>query len=98
MYRDIEINDLKDKLSNIKIIDIRDRSDYKKGHLPGAINVPLDKLIMDEKKYLTIDEVYYIVCKYGKQSELLCEYLSSLGYLVVNCIGGMEAWKGELVK
>lgn len=53
---------------------------------------------MDEQKYLTKDEVYYIVCKYGRQSALLCEYLSSLGYLVVNCLGGMENWKGELVK
>ncbi|NLC94131.1 MAG: rhodanese-like domain-containing protein [Bacilli bacterium] len=98
MYRELDINDLKDMLNFIKIIDIRNRSDYKKGHLLGAINIPLDKLIMDEQKYLTKDEVYYIVCKYGRQSALLCEYLSSLGYLVVNCLGGMENWKGELVK
>lgn len=66
MYRELDINDLKDKLNFIKIIDIRNRSDYKKGHLLGAINIPLDKLIMDEQKYLTKDEVYYIVCKYGR--------------------------------
>lgn len=36
MYRELDINDLKDMLNFIKIIDIRNRSDYKKGHLLGA--------------------------------------------------------------
>ncbi len=38
----IEIDDLSKNMSSYKIIDVREASEYKKNHLKGAINFPID--------------------------------------------------------
>src|SRR5699024_10656865 len=46
------------------ILDVRDPYEYDAGHIPGAVNIPLDQLPIriDE---LDPDTDYYVICRTG---------------------------------
>lgn len=74
------------------IIDIRTIEKYNDNHIPNAIHVPMNKLILNPKQYLNFTDVYYLYCQKGSQSIQVCMYLRKLGYKVINVRGGYEAW------
>ena len=80
------------KLNNSNIIDIRNEQSYNNNHIPGAKNIPYEKLLLNPSLYLNKNDIYYIYCKKGITSYKLCNKLNSMGYKVYNVIGGYEAW------
>lgn len=88
----ITIPDLMKIINRVNIIDIRGSSSFNNNHIPGAKNIEYKTLILNLNKYLNKNEKYYFYCQRGVQSYKLCSYLSSLGYDVVNVLGGYEAW------
>jgi len=46
----INADDLRSEIrdNSVKVLDIRKEEDYKKGHVPGAINLPLANLLADD--------------------------------------------------
>lgn len=92
MVQSILIKDLKKILENINIIDIRSAVSYNNNHIPGAHNVPYEKLLSDPNKYLDRYKSYYIYCQKGKSSQNVCQILNRLGYRVINIAGGYESW------
>ena len=91
MIDSISINELK-KLNNINIIDIRGIEKYNNGHIHNAVNIPLQKILINHNKYLNKDKKYYIYCQKGIQSRKLCQILKNNNYNVVNITGGYESW------
>jgi len=94
----ISVEGVKQKLDwNLKIviIDIRDEESFKKGHIPGAINLSLDKF-WRKKETLPRDKEIYI---YGKdkddeRSSFACRVLIKRGYSLVREItGGFAQWQ-----
>lgn len=91
MIDSIFVYELK-QLKNINIIDIRSIQKYNNRHIDGAINIPLEKLLINYNKYLDKNKKYYIYCQKGIQSRKLCQILKNNGFAVVNILGGYEAW------
>lgn len=85
---------IKDLLKNINanIIDIRSIESYNNNHIPNAINIPFEKLIIEPNKYLNRMNNYYLYCRSGITSKKACEILLKQGYLVTNIYGGYEEW------
>lgn len=94
----IKVNDLREKIGSIEIIDIRENDEYSSGHIPSAKNVPMKTLIEDVEDYLDKSKEYYIVCKAGTRSLRACSYLFSNGYNVINVFGGTEGYLSPLEK
>lgn len=92
MIAKISITDLIPIINQINIIDIRSIQSYNNNHIPGAKNIPFEKLITNPTLYLNKNEKYYIYCQKGLSSENVCQILASLGYDVVNIDGGYESW------
>lgn len=42
--RSIQMKQLKEKLGQVVLIDVREEDEYLKGHVPTAINIPLSVL------------------------------------------------------
>jgi len=80
------------KISNPKIIDVRDNSSYKIGTIPNSINVPYLFLVTNPDSYLDIHNKYYLLCDSGNLSMRCCLELNSKGYDVVNIIGGYKEY------
>lgn len=74
-----------------KVLDVRRTNEYKGGHLPNAINIPLRDL---EKNLHQLEpkERYFVHCAGGYRSMIAASILARNGYnKVVNVNGGMEA-------
>jgi rhodanese-related sulfurtransferase len=89
MIPSISIKQLKHKKN---IIDIRSIENYNNNHIPDAINIPFEKLIVEPGKYLNKNTMYYLYCRSGITSMKACEILIRLGYKVTNITGGYEKW------
>ena len=74
------------------ILDIREKSMYDAGHIPGAINIPLKELgyrlfVLDKTK----DIIVY--CDIGVRSKIACQILVNAGFKdVYNLTNGIKAW------
>lgn len=74
-----------------KILDVRRTNEYKGGHLPNAINIPLRDLEKNLHQ-LNPKERYFVHCAGGYRSMIAASILARNGYnKVVNVNGGMEA-------
>lgn len=87
----ISVTDLMKK-GNVNLIDIRAKESYNNNHLPGAINISQNELMIMPEKYLSKNQTYYIYCRHGHSSKKLCQILNAKGYNMINVIGGYEAW------
>ena len=88
--KEINVNEIN---NNMNLIDIRDNYMYNLEHIPNAINIPMNLLITNPNNYLNKNENYYIYCNRGINSKRACEILTSVGYNVINIIGGFTEYK-----
>lgn len=99
MYKEIDSSSLKKELennSNLNIIDIRDNYHYISGRIQNAKNIPSSNLITNPSDYLNKDQTYYVYCEYGSTSKRMCQYLSNLGYNVVNIRDGYYGYEDSI--
>lgn len=72
------------------IIDVRTSQEYADGHIPGAVNLPLDSL------GFRLDELpsgqLLAVCSMGGRSRQGAERLARLGRSALSLRGGTKAW------
>ncbi len=89
-----EVTDLINR-EEATLIDVRPISDFNKGHILGAKNIPMSGLM---KQLGTLekhkDQPVIINCRSGAQSALACKQLRSKGFeKVYNLRGGILAWQ-----
>lgn len=76
-----------------QLIDVRTVQEFKQGHLPQAINIPLDEL---DKKLSKISKSkpVIMVCASGARSGRATQQLQKAGYEnVQNLKGGTTRWR-----
>lgn len=103
VYQKISPNDAAIMLNEdpgIMLVDVRTPEEYRSGYIKGAINIPLDDFDKQVKKMLPDKEqTIMLYCKSGKRSAVAAQELMDLGYThILDIDGGVNAWKGILVK
>lgn len=83
------------KRKQLPIVDVREKDEYARGHIPGAVNFPLSDLGSDFTR-LDKNTDYYLVCQSGGRSAMAAEFLSDQGFNVTNVMGGTGSWMGPL--
>ena len=77
------------------ILDVRDGSEYKEGHIPQARHIPLGAL-RDRLGELTKakDKPIVVYCRNGATSQAACAQIKKSGIAdVYNLSGGLSAWQ-----
>ena len=91
----VTVEELKTIVENngeITIIDCREKEEYIKGHIPGAINVPRGLLEFSTKISNRRDAIY-MYSEASKRASLACSTLKLLKYQNVNLVyGGWQKW------
>ncbi len=101
-FREVNIERLRDQLgqrdiSGLILLDVRSKEEFESGHVPSALNVPLNNLATCVRDGWLGDcktRPVAVVCKSGSRSAQAAVKLSKvLGFEnVVNVSGGTEAW------
>jgi rhodanese-related sulfurtransferase len=75
------------------IVSVRSAADYAKGHVPGAINIPLAELTKPENlAKLPTDRKIVVYCYTGMTGSQATAILNLLGYDASNLKFGMTSW------
>ncbi|MEU3557039.1 rhodanese-like domain-containing protein [Streptomyces fragilis] len=83
------------RADDFTIIDVRTPGEYAGGHLPGAHNVPLDRVreAADTLRAAADRGPLLVVCASGARSANGCAQLASLGIRAATLEGGTAAWQ-----
>ena len=74
------------------LLDVRTSSEFARGHIVGAINVPLDEL-RSHLSDLPVDRPILAYCQGGLRGYLAARILLQKGFAVTNLAGGFESYK-----
>lgn len=80
------------RLDEIQLVDVRYESDWRGGHIEGAVNIPEDDL-EDRLGELDRSRPVVTICRAGSRSGDAAGWLRSRGIDADNLDGGMLAWK-----
>ena len=80
------------------LLDVRTREEYRQGHIPGSVNVPLSELAAVDETISAKDTPLYVYCLSGGRSARAAAQLSGMGYASVVNMGGIAGWKGNVVE
>jgi rhodanese-related sulfurtransferase len=90
----IDIDELDALLAQdaIRVLDVREDSEFRGGHVPGAIHVPVKRL-PDRVGRLKRDKPYAVICASGSRSRGATSFLLDHGFEgAVSVRGGTGAW------
>lgn len=81
------------------LLDVRTKEEYESGYIPGAINIPLSDINENVVSSLPDkSQMILVYCRSGNRSRQASDKLSRLGYTNIIEIGGINSWKGEIIK
>jgi len=82
---------------NTVVIDVREPDEFSKGHIDGAINLPLSKLKEQASSINTYqNNQVLVVCSDGIMSSSAGKIITKAGLKDVFVItGGMQAWQED---
>ena len=85
---------------DVQVIDIRPEEAFRAGHIPGAVNVPMDELPSRVEELDFAAEVV-VACPIGQSSVRAARLIDSFeavddGDTVASMAGGYEAWEYDL--
>ena len=98
----MKYEELQNKLNaqeNFVLLDVRTQEEFDAGHIAGAILLPYDEINLKAATVLPDKEKEIVLyCRSGRRSAIAKKALVELGYKDVEDFGGINRWKGELVK
>ncbi len=75
-----------------RLVDVRASFEFASGHLPGAINVPVQHIGERMRDLEPKDKPIVLYCRCGHRSEMAFEALKSAGFTRLYDLGPMSAW------
>lgn len=72
------------------LVDVRTETEYKKGHVDGAINIPVDEL-RERLHELDRSKTIVVYCRVGYRGYIADRILSQNGFRVLNITGGYKS-------
>jgi NADPH-dependent 2,4-dienoyl-CoA reductase/sulfur reductase-like enzyme/rhodanese-related sulfurtransferase len=89
-----QINDILslDPVSRPLLLDVRTPAEFSAGHIPGAVNVPLEEL-RSRVEELPKNRPIAAYCQVGQRGYLATRILLQCGYNVTNLAGGYKTYE-----
>jgi phage shock protein E len=74
------------------LLDVRTPDEYRQGHLPGAVNIPVQELARRLPEVEPRSRPVVVYCAAGMRAQSATLLLERSGFEDVLCLGGMSAW------
>ena len=89
----MDTKELRERLSDVVLIDVRQRSEWDEGHIPGATHFEGGRVAWDELPF-PYDRPLAIQCSSGNRSMSVSSVLRRRGYRdVIQVEGGIRQWE-----
>jgi rhodanese-related sulfurtransferase len=74
------------------LLDVREHDEWRAGHAPDAVHIPLSEL--DQRAgEVPNDRHVYVICRSGVRSAQAVAAFNHAGWTTSNVEGGMHAWQ-----
>ncbi len=81
--------------SGTLVVDVRTLSEWRSGHIPGSLHIPLGRLVSQMTDRPRTQPVV-LVCESGSRSSIGASLLTATGFTdVTNLTGGINSWRKE---
>lgn len=77
--------------NHLAVVDVRTEAEFARGHIPGARNVPLERL-REQLDALPQDQQLVVYCQVGQRGYMAMRLLHQAGFQVANLCGGYKLW------
>lgn len=94
-----EVQSMVEQGERVQLVDVRSAQEFAEGHIPGAINIPLEEIESRVADVSPHDSVV-LVCQAGTRAQMACDLLQSRLDGLTKLEGGTDAWRdagGSLV-
>jgi hydroxyacylglutathione hydrolase len=89
----LSVKELRERLGEVMLIDVRQRSEWNEGHIPNAIHFEAGRVAWEELPF-PHDKPLAIQCASGNRSMSVSSVLRKRGYdNVIQVEGGINKWK-----
>ena len=94
--------DINDALKEVQstagaiLVDVRNSDEFASGHIPGAVNISVDRIFDIASLTGDKDAPIYTYCLTGRRSGRAVAALKSAGYTNVKNIGGINSYRGPV--
>ncbi len=78
------------------LLDVREADEYRAGHIPGSLNLPLSLLPLRCAELGEKDRALFVYCLSGARSAQAVRYLQDQGFVNAKNIGGISAYSGKV--
>ena len=75
-----------------RLVDVRTPGEFLAGHLPGAINIPVQQLDARMSELQPKGAALVVYCRSGHRSGNAARRLKSAGFAAVHDLGPMSRW------
>ena len=105
---DVDLDELSRRLGEVSVLDVRRSGEFdgsqgswcdpRQGHIPGAVNLPVEELIaldepqLRERVGLPEGAEVVVYCHSGTRSHVAAQVLRSLGYDARTYVGSWHEW------
>lgn len=80
-----------DWTAELTVIDVREPMEYRAGHVPGALSIPLQS-VPEKADTIPSDKPVYVICASGNRSLTATDFLRRAGIEAYSVAGGTSAW------
>ncbi|AKL64263.1 MULTISPECIES: rhodanese-like domain-containing protein [Streptomyces] len=75
------------------LLDVREQVEWNAGHAPGAVHIPLSRLVTGTAlPFVAEGRPLVVICRSGHRSQQAAKLLAGRGAEAVDVKGGMNAW------
>lgn len=99
VFRKTDINSEVENLKGVEgavLLDVRNEDEFREGHIPESINIPLGDIANIEQKIGDHTTPVYVYCLRGSRSAKAVSKMKEMGYTNVKSIGGIASYKGRI--
>ncbi|MBR3018510.1 MAG: rhodanese-like domain-containing protein [Clostridia bacterium] len=97
-FNRININEAVEECRNTSgavLLDVREADEFRSGHIPDAVNVPLSRI---SSIALPKTSLLFVYCLRGTRSKQAVSRLKQMGYQNAKSIGGIASYKGQVAR
>lgn len=75
-----------------RLVDVRTPGEFAAGHIPGALNIPVQQLDARMSELQPKDAAVVVYCRSGQRSGNAARMLKGAGFVAVHDLGPMSRW------